>query len=91
MPRTGLHCLDPIGYCSDMDRRRVTEQVAENISNSILSAGTDTSTIARAAGMDPATLESRLIPEDEMTVGELVRVGSALHVSPGSLLAGVAA
>lgn len=64
--------------------------MAENISRTILAAGADTGTIARAANIDSAKIVKPLTTEDELTLGELVRVGGALFVSPGSLLAGVA-
>lgn len=74
-----------------MDRRRVSERVAENISRSILVAGADTSHIARAARMDAAEFSARLSSGADLTLGELVRVGGALRVSPGSLLTEVTA
>ncbi len=74
-----------------MHRRAVTQRVAENISDAILAAGTDASTIARAADIDSAEFESRLDASTDLTLGELVRVGGALSVSPASLLEGVAA
>jgi len=71
-----------------MDRRRVTDKLASNVSQAIVAAGTDTSTTARAAEVDAAKLQPS--PNEEMTLGELVRIGGALRVSPGELLAGVA-
>lgn len=73
-----------------MHRRTVTEKVAANISQAILSAGTDTSTLASAANMDAAELEARLNSEADLSVGELFRVGGALRVSARSLLKGAA-
>lgn len=74
-----------------MERARLAEAVAQNISAAIAAAGVPFSVVAEAADLTPSEFKRRLVGDDEFNAEDVVKVSGFLHVSPLALLKGVAA
>lgn len=65
-------------------------RTAETIATAIVTSGTDTATVANAAGVPVASLVEHL-HTGELTMPEVVRVSGVLRLRPEDLFAGAAA
>lgn len=74
-----------------MNRRRAAEAVAANLRTAIESANQPINTVAQAADMTTTELSNRLQGREEITLGDLVRVGGFLRIPAHELMTGVQA
>lgn len=65
-------------------RRLPATDPAQRIADAIVSRGTDTATVAHAAGLPVSDLEDHLRTGD-LTMVEIVRVGGVLRLGPSDL------
>lgn len=65
-------------------RRFPATDPAQRIADTIVARGTDTATVANAAGLPVSDLEDRLRTGD-LTMSEVVRVGGVLSMEPSDL------
>jgi hypothetical protein len=65
-------------------RRLPATDPAQRIADTIVARGTDTATVANAAGLPVSDLEDRLRTGD-FTMSEIVRVGGVLSMEPSDL------
>lgn len=65
-------------------RRFPATDPAQRIAAAIVSRGTDTATVALAAGLPASDLDDRLRTGD-LTMSEVVRVGGVLRLGPSDL------
>lgn len=72
------------GNFSHVTRRFPAADPAQRIAETILTRGTDTATVANAAGLPVSTLEDRLLTGD-FTMAEIVQVGGVLSMEPSDL------
>lgn len=86
MTRTGLCGPDLTCYSSDMNRRILTETVAENVSTAIAAADQPNHIVAQAADMDSAVFEEALTGKTPFTISQLLRVGGFLRVPAHQLM-----
>ncbi len=67
-----------------MTRRFLATDPAQRIADAIVSRGTDTATVAHAAGLPVSDLENHLRTGD-LSMVEIVRVGGVLRLGPSDL------
>lgn len=74
---------------TDVSRTSIATQLGQRIDAAILARGTDTESVARAAGVPVRDLERRL-PTGDLTMAEVVRVGGFLRMGPTDLFGATA-
>lgn len=74
---------------TDVSRTLTATQLGQRIDAAIIARGTDTESVARAAGVLVHDIERRL-REGDLTMAEVVRVGGFLRMGPTDLFGAAA-